>query len=705
VVTVALQRGHIGIAELLSILAFGGAVSAFAGEAPIGAEALSDLAALPLLRTGTWSAVTDSHDVTGMNDDGFGARFSYLYPKDGEWVLYEAEGPGCVYVIRTIQFKGNLKVYLDGADEPQHVIPFKALYAGTQPPFVAPFVANEEVAHGSSWCYVPIPFAKGCRLTTDEMAPPKFYNILAHEYARGTAVATFDPATSMAAAAKLWNAPQEYIPNVPNAMVSQDTASIGPRRLATVWKVDGGGAVTRLRMRFPGGSPDESAKLVLRAYWDGAATPQIDTPASTFFALGCPRAIRAKKFAVTGAREGKAYKSGVTPPRSLYVGQGEDGWLYCNLPMPFWKGARIDLFNASYHEPVRVECVVEHTDRAYEPAAGYFYAQWREEFPVQYSRDYCVVETRGRGHYIGCVLTFSTLGPKEPGGNEFVRGHLEGDSRWYIDGRRTPLVVGTGTEEYFNWGWYDLIKHDATFTYPTHGYALHRIDDQDHTVMYRFHVGEVAPYSRSFRFELEHGPIGRWPAHYSGTAFYYQRPEVGLTLTDELDVGNRASEAAHGYECDGVVAEPVTLMPYEGDSQLPPAEDSPRDRAHVYRDEGRVWTKASAFTVAIAPDNAGVKLRRRSDYSIGATGDLSPGRKAPAFTPAQRVAVSVNGKAVGGWYLPQRHARETWLDSEFEIPASFTHGRDRIRITLTAKDDTRWDAYTYWVYSYAAAPK
>jgi len=50
---------------------------------PRGLSALTDLANLPLLRTGTWLTGTDSHDVTGGNNDGFEGRYSYLY-KDGD---------------------------------------------------------------------------------------------------------------------------------------------------------------------------------------------------------------------------------------------------------------------------------------------------------------------------------------------------------------------------------------------------------------------------------------------------------------------------------------------------------------------------------------------------------------------------------------------------------------------------------------------
>ncbi len=438
----------------------------------------------------------------------------------------------------------------------------------------------------------------------------------------------------------------------------------------------------------------------MRAYWDGREVPHVDSPVSTFFALGCPRAVKALESPDLQPFDTERYVAGTVRPESLYVGQDEDGWLYCNFPMPYWKSARIELLNESDTDTIEVEYAVTRTEKAYPETACYFNAQWRSETPLRDGEDYCVLDTRGRGHYVGCVMTFSSVHFSRPSNQLPHRGYLEGDARYYTDGNRTPLVASTGTEEYFNWGWYDLKKHDAVFSYPTHGYPLHVRCREDYTVMYRFHVGGVAPYYRSFRFDLEHGPNGRIPAHYSGTAFFYQRDEPALTLTDELDVGDAASEQAHAYACKGATEEAAYVLPYEGAYQLTLLDDAPRDRDHAFKDSGRAWTGTSSFTVNVDPNNAGVKLRRRSYYAFGAKGPLGGGRPEPVLTKTQRVRVRVNGEDAGSWYIPAGHARATWRDTDFEIPGSLTAGKEHLTITLTADDGTTWDEYTYWVYSY-----
>ena len=665
---------------------------------PIGPEAISELAALPLLRTGTQFLGTDSHDASGNNNDGFQSAYSYLYKDGDEWVLFEDEGPGCVYVVRTIGHKGRLRAYLDGADRPAIDLPFSEVYAGNTPPFAPVFVGDEAVAHGSSWSYVPIPYAKGCRIVTDEMEPPHFYNIFAHKLPVTAKVRSYSPDTSLEAAAAWWSDPTT-LPGANTGDTVESETVIAPYGRATIFEKTGAGAVTAIRIKVP--DLLAAADLRIKAWWDdGAVVAAVDAPVSSFFGLGDARALHAQTLFDPDKAQTKRCLLGRVPVRSLFVGEDEEGWFYCHFPMPFWNSARIELFNESGTREIPLECAVRAHGRTYPENAAYFHARWRSVERTLYGEDFVVLDTRGSGHFVGCTLTMSGV-HHDPERHEFPdRGHLEGDARFYIDDSRTPIVASTGTEEYFNWGWYDLPKHDAPFSYPTHGAPLHVVGQQDHSVMYRFHAGGVVPYHRAFRFELEHGPVGTHEALYSGTAYYYERPGSQLVRTDELDIGAEASEKAHEYAEDGTLGTGTRLLPYEGSSQLMRTEDAPRDRIGALKDEGRAWRGACRFTVRVADDNAGARLRRRSYYGFEANGDIVPNPPKPVLTPGQRVQVAVDGEPAGEWYVPSGHARETWRDTDFDIPAALTEGKSTVTVTLTALDGTHWDAYTYWVYSY-----
>ena len=74
----------------------------------------------------------------------------------------------------------------------------------------------------------------------------------------------------------------------------------------------------------------------------------------------------------------------------------------------------------------------------------YFYAQYRQEYPVAHGRDYVVLDTKGKGHYVGTVLAVRTRSPAWFG---------EGDEKIYLDGEATASIWGTGTEDYFLSAW------------------------------------------------------------------------------------------------------------------------------------------------------------------------------------------------------------------------------------------------------------
>src|SRR5271156_6847687 len=69
---------------------------------PTGVDALTDFSRLPLLPENAWFRSVSSQDVTGLNNDGFDGAFNYLYTENGNWVLLDTHGPGCVTLFRVI---------------------------------------------------------------------------------------------------------------------------------------------------------------------------------------------------------------------------------------------------------------------------------------------------------------------------------------------------------------------------------------------------------------------------------------------------------------------------------------------------------------------------------------------------------------------------------------------------------------------------
>jgi hypothetical protein len=72
-------------------------VSAPSQEILRGENALEYFDYLPYLKEGVQAKQVSSHDRGGGNIDGLLGIHSFLYKSNGEFVIFDEEGPGCVY--------------------------------------------------------------------------------------------------------------------------------------------------------------------------------------------------------------------------------------------------------------------------------------------------------------------------------------------------------------------------------------------------------------------------------------------------------------------------------------------------------------------------------------------------------------------------------------------------------------------------------
>jgi hypothetical protein len=685
---------------------------------PVGVDSLTQLDRLPLLRHQVWFHSVSSQDVTGGNDDGFTGAFSYLYTEDGRWVLLDTRGPGCVTLFRVIhhnRWNGTLWIRTKkGGSVTTDTLPFRDLYSGRRPPFLAPLVRDEEEAHGSSWNLVPICSEDGIKLSTDK--PGLFLDIFYDLYGPNVPLVSYSPTMDVGPAIKRWQEVGQPLDRRPSKPFDQNV-NLPPRTIVPVWSASEPGTITGLSLRLPKLTHEALRHVRIKAYWDDQEEASVDSPLGPFFGTGYWPVPDPPGTPQRYGRGGEV-PLGRIATRSLPVGADKDGF-YNFFPMPFFKSARIDLVNESGTPINDVEVTVNTVAGPPPPSSAYFHAQWHEENPTQMHRDYTVLEAHGHGHYVGAVLVMSSVN-YDPGKRDKVqRGFLEGDARFYIDDNRTFTNASTGTEEYFLWGFYDAPQWDSVFSFPVSGYPFHDIDAQDNTVMYRFHLSDLVPYYRSFYFTLEHGgeaekEKGRehevaQPSHYSSTAFYYQRDEPVLDMTDKLAMEDGQSQQAHAYRADETVWEGCRDLPFEGDRQILFTRAYIADQKNGTRESlaeslhscGQRSRGTVEFTASILAGNSGVKLRRLLDYAPpDIPGQELVKRPQPLIVPAESAHVFVDGKDAGEWYTAPRHARLAWLEDDFEIPAEFTMGKTKLRIRLDIAPQTAWSAFEYRLYSY-----
>ena len=102
--------------------------------------------------------------------------------------------------------------------------------------------------------------------------------------------------------------------------------------------------------------------------------------------------------------------------------------------MPFRKSARIEIVNQSDKPISLLYYNIDWIKKDKLPEdTPYFYAQYRQEYPCEHGKDYVVLDTKGKGHYVGTVLAVRTRSPAWFG---------EGDEKIYIDGETKAVDLG-----------------------------------------------------------------------------------------------------------------------------------------------------------------------------------------------------------------------------------------------------------------------
>ena len=179
---------------------------------------------------------------------------------------------------------------------------------------------------------------------------------------------------------------------------------------------------------------------------------------------------------------------------------------------------------------------------------GRLYAVWHREHPTTDARPFTFVDTKGAGHLVAVFL--QAQGP-EPGA---VPRFFEGDDQTVIDG--VAAVNGTGSEDFFNGGWYDVPgRWEDRVSLPLSG-CLEFTRALGRTGGYRFLLGDAYAFKHSLRATIEHGPEGNHEtADYTSVALLYAAApptDMGTPLT---------AEALRIDDPDRVVFTPGWTMP------------------------------------------------------------------------------------------------------------------------------------------------
>ena len=317
--------------------------------------------------------------------------------------------------------------------------------------------------------------------------------------------------------------------------------SFAPDATHVLLDTEGPGQVNHMWLTvssFPG-HPTALRDLVLRVYWENSPVPSVEAPLGDFFALG----------------HGKLYTIQSMP---VAVGQNSKA-LNCYWRMPFYKHAKIELFNNGRRSIRRIYYNIDYERGPLPPKQGLFHALFRHETPLK-SQDhegnttgkdnYVLLETPGTGQYVGSVLFVDAA----PGG-----WWGEGDEMVFIDEAETPTIIGTGSEDYFCNAW----GYKEAFCYPYYGAPLleKRPDGGSYTTVYRWHVPDPIRFSKRIRVTIERIFTGDVVNHYSSMAYWYQLEPIQqrkpiLAADANHPVSHEEEPSPTSYALDGTQLEP-----------------------------------------------------------------------------------------------------------------------------------------------------
>ncbi len=315
--------------------------------------------------------------------------------------------------------------------------------------------------------------------------------------------------------------------------------SFAPGQTHVMLDKDGPGRINHIWMTYATFAGHQTAlrDLVIRMYWENSAIPAVEVPLGDFFAQGHSRSYNVNSAPITIGEN----------PRALN----------CYWPMPFYKHARIEIYNSGQRGIRRIFYNINYELGPMDTDLGLFHAVYhrnrnlpgQNRFQLEKDKNYVILETQGQGQYVGCVLNVDADAEGWWG---------EGDEIIYVDDQNQPRISGTGSEDYFCNAW----GFKNTFSYAYYGVPLtEKLENgRQLTTAYCWHIPDPVRFEQYIKVTLE--PIFKPMVtnDYSSVAFWYQKEPIKkrepLPADNQARFNPPAKNTSGCYSMDGTELEP-----------------------------------------------------------------------------------------------------------------------------------------------------
>jgi hypothetical protein len=274
---------------------------------------------------------------------------------------------------------------------------------------------------------------------------------------------------------------------------------------------------------------DHYRECLLKVTYDDTPFPSVLVPLGDFFCLG---------HSMVNSFESALFTASTNFPYQF----NKPCALNCYVPMPFAKRAVVELVNESDREQLQYFYVDYETLEDFPIDTSYFHAEFRRANPFggwgpeirpntpeadavnverqAWDNNYIILETKGRGHYIGCNLSVTNFTNDWWG---------EGDDMIWVDGYKWPPDLhGTGSEDYL--GHAGGMQEDAAlrngssifegYTIPTPEINLWR-GNSGYQTGYVFHLENPIHFEQEIKVTIEHGHANHLANEMSSVAYWY----------------------------------------------------------------------------------------------------------------------------------------------------------------------------------------
>lgn len=281
--------------------------------------------------------------------------------------------------------------------------------------------------------------------------------------------------------------------------------------------ITGPGAITHIWMT----QGNHYRECLLKITWDNATEPSIFVPLGDFFCLGHGIV--------------NSFQSLLFTASTVHNNQFNKGCaLNCYVHMPFKERALVELVNQSAEDHRQYFYIDYETFDQPQPDAGYFQAEFRRTNPfggwgheilvntpeaniankgqLAWDNNYVILETKGRGHYIGCNLSVTNFQGTWWG---------EGDDMIWVDGYKWPPDLhGTGSEDYLNQAW--EMQPNA---FLRNGSSIYENNTHGYQTSYVLHIENPIRFQEEIKVTIEHGHGNHLANEMSSVAYWYaERP-------------------------------------------------------------------------------------------------------------------------------------------------------------------------------------